>query len=191
MPAGRHRVLDEGKRREICALVSAGCSLEAAAQYVNCSRSTIRREALRNEQFGAELRRSELDAHLHPVRTMQQAAATHWRAAAWLLQRTRPEQYARSAANLVRMETVHDLITRCLELIETELPDTAENEAVFCRLAQVIEDTCNELAAVASSTRDPKRLRRVIARMNTRANSPKDAKTDAPNLLKHDSQISK
>lgn len=49
---GRPRVLDEIKRREVCALISAGYSMAGAASYVNCSEKTIRREAERNSQFG-------------------------------------------------------------------------------------------------------------------------------------------
>ena len=37
MAGGRPRTLDEGKQREVCALLSAGCSLAAAASYVDCA----------------------------------------------------------------------------------------------------------------------------------------------------------
>ena len=48
---GRPRALDEIKRREVCALVAAGCGIEFASRYIGCSARTIRREALRNEDF--------------------------------------------------------------------------------------------------------------------------------------------
>ena len=112
MSAGRHRVLDESKCREICALITVGCSIQAAARYVGCSRNTIRREAARNEEFADLLRYAEIEARIRPVRTMQEASGTHWRAAAWLLERTQPEEYARAAANLVKIETVQDFVAR-------------------------------------------------------------------------------
>jgi hypothetical protein len=43
---GRHRVLDDVKRSEICALVAAGRSLRSVASYVGCDRASIRREEL-------------------------------------------------------------------------------------------------------------------------------------------------
>jgi hypothetical protein len=61
---GRPRALDEVKRREVCALVAAGCGLEWASRYVGCSARTVRREALRNEDFHEQLRRCELAAAL-------------------------------------------------------------------------------------------------------------------------------
>ena len=92
---GRPRTLDEVKQREVCALVSAGCSLAGAGRYVNCSVKTIRREAERDPAFGDHLRKSQLAAQLEPLRALRGKANTHWRAAAWLLERVDPEQFAR------------------------------------------------------------------------------------------------
>ena len=51
--SGRPRMLDDAKRREICALVSFGCTLQSAAKHVGCSRATVHREACRNPEFAA------------------------------------------------------------------------------------------------------------------------------------------
>src|SRR6476646_8849748 len=91
---GRPRVLDDAKRREICALIAGGCSLRDAASYVNCSVCTIRREAERNPDFLQQIRHSEKHARLSPLRAMQQAMGTHWRAAAWFLERAFPDRFA-------------------------------------------------------------------------------------------------
>ncbi len=168
MTAGRKRALDDVKRGEICALITTGCSLETAARYVGCDRTTIRREELRNPEFAAQLRRSTIEAELHPLRTLLQAAATHWRAAAWILERTRPNEYARSASNLVRIETVHDFVERCLQVIAEELSGSADGAAACRRLTAAIENTCGELTIAATASRDPKRLRKVIAGMSTK-----------------------
>src|SRR5262245_53946724 len=91
----RPRALNDSKRREVYALVSTGCSLSAAARYVGCCTRTIRREALRNQEFYDELRRAELACQVSPLRAVRRAAETHWRAAAWLLERTDPDRFAR------------------------------------------------------------------------------------------------
>jgi tRNA-dihydrouridine synthase len=168
MSAGRPPVLDETKCCEICAMISVGCTIQAAARYVGCSRNTIRREAARNPQFGEQLRRAEMQARIQPVRTLQDAAGRDWRAAAWLLERSQPDEYARTAANVVRLETVHDLMARCLALINEEFADSPESQTACQRLTQAIETTCGELTVAALTNRDPKRLRKVIARMTTR-----------------------
>jgi transposase-like protein len=57
---GRRRALDEVKRREVCALISAGSAIADAARYVGCAASTIHREAMRNPEFREHLRRANL-----------------------------------------------------------------------------------------------------------------------------------
>ena len=73
MSVGPPRVIDDVKRREICALVSVGCGLETAANYVGCSPSTIRREALRNEKFHDRLRAAEIASQVEPLRAVRAA----------------------------------------------------------------------------------------------------------------------
>lgn len=82
---GRPTMLDEVKQREICALISAGCSVAHAARYVGCSARTIRRHAERDEAFAQRLRRSETGIRLTALESIRRASATHWRAAAWLI----------------------------------------------------------------------------------------------------------
>src|SRR4051812_33883442 len=48
---GRPCALNDAQRREVCALIATGCGFRTAADYVGCSPSTIRREALRNPEF--------------------------------------------------------------------------------------------------------------------------------------------
>jgi hypothetical protein len=94
---GRPRKIDEAKRREICALIAVGCGIEAAARYVGCSAATVRRELDRDEDFRRAFASAELTCRIEPLRALRAAAATHWRAAAWLLERTHPERFARRA----------------------------------------------------------------------------------------------
>jgi hypothetical protein len=129
---GRPRVLDDGKRREVCALISAGCNLEAAARYVNCSTATIRREAIRNEHFREELRAAEVRAQLDPLRAMRKAANTHWRAAAWLLERTNPRQFARQKTNAWDPRELHDVVNAIVERAGEEIAEPETRDRV-CR----------------------------------------------------------
>src|SRR5262245_5771312 len=128
--AGRPRVLDDAKRREICALISAGCGLETAARYVSCSLSTIRRETLRNDDFRQQLRAAEVQAQLNPLRAMQKAAATHWRAAAWLLERTIPERYARHRPGSCSPHELHDVLDAVIESAVEEIEDPGVRDRV-------------------------------------------------------------
>ncbi|TWT72673.1 hypothetical protein Pla123a_39690 [Posidoniimonas polymericola] len=95
---GRPRVLDEGKQREVCALLTAGMTVGEAADYVGCCVKTIRREQARDDDFDERVRRARMAARLGPLQAVRQAAATHWRAAAWLVDRQdRQEERERRA----------------------------------------------------------------------------------------------
>ena len=157
---GRPRALDEIKRREVCALVAAGCSISYAARYIGCKPLTIRREALRNEDFHEQLRQAELRSQLKPLNAMQQAAATHWRAAAWLLERTHPEQFARPKLDLIKPEQVEAYFGVLTELIAEEIDDEATRSRVYRRLLDSARDHLRQAQAAQKPRRDPRRARR-------------------------------
>lgn len=118
---GRPRALDETKKREVCALISAGCSLAFAGRYVGCSAKTIRRETERDEEFGDSLRKSHLAAQLEPLRAIRGKANTHWRAAAWLLERVDPEQFAKYNDKLYKPEEVSQFLENISVALQKEL----------------------------------------------------------------------
>jgi len=153
--SGRPRALDEVKQREVCALVSAGCSLAGAARYVNCSVKTIRREAERDSAFGDQLRKSQLSAQLEPLRALRGKANTHWRAAAWLLERIDPKQFARYDTKLLTPEEVGDLLGNIKRTLEMALRDPYDQF-----LAGGIVDAARDQANL------PRGRRNVYAKLN-------------------------
>lgn len=155
---GRPRALDEFKRREVCALVAVGCGIQTAARYVGCNPVTIRREALRNPDFHEQLRRAELAAELEPLQAMKRAAATHWRAAAWLLERTHPNRFGRRNPESLRPEQIESLMVQLGEAIAEEMPDGASAERIVRRITAMMHNTLRQSWA-ANHTR-PDRARR-------------------------------
>lgn len=123
--SGRPRALDDVKRREVCALLSAGCGLEGAARYVGCNPITIRREAARNPEFHEQLRAAELTAQVTPLQAMRKAASTHWRAAAWFLERTQPHHFAPRRPLTLSVEEVGFYIGQIMEVFDDEVHDPA------------------------------------------------------------------
>lgn len=169
--AGRPRALDEIKRREICALVAAGCGLEWASRYVGVSARTIRREALRDEDFHDQLRRAELSSQLNPLKALQNATGTHWRAAAWLLERTCPERFAKPDLKRLDPADIQEIFAALFEEINQAIPDPRLCLQVYHRLTGFFQAKLNELWAAKSTRRDPRRARRLLDRM---ANLPLD-----------------
>jgi hypothetical protein len=148
---GRPRILDDVKRGQIVALVTAGCGLAAAARFVSCSVDTIRREALRNEDFRRALRGGEVRAQLDPLQAMRLAAKSHWRAAAWLLERANPEQFGRRSAAKCQPDDLIKVVDAAIETAAEEIDDRELRDRVCRRLMLVATRATRSLAAAERS----------------------------------------
>jgi hypothetical protein len=135
--AGRPRKLSTDKQGEICALLHSGCTLAAAARYVDCSVLTIQREAGRNEEFREKLRLARYSAELTPIHTLRNAAREDWRAAAWLLERTQPHNYAQRAATAFSPQEVAELLERVCEIIRQETRDAQQSARIKRRVMAI------------------------------------------------------
>ena len=99
-PRGRRTILTPEKRRTILALLANGSSRRIAAQYADCSPSTIYRAAGRDPEFAAAVATAENNVEVELLRRLRKAAQTdrYWRAAAWLLERRNPRDFAQRLA---------------------------------------------------------------------------------------------
>ncbi len=135
---GRPRALNETKRREVCALVSAGAGIRRAAQYVGCSHSTICREAKRDHAFREQLRRAKATTQLAPLQAMRQAVQTNWRAAAWMLERSDPDQFGRKYRNALGAKELHALARDLMAIFDQEIENPLQRERVVERVQATI-----------------------------------------------------
>ena len=180
---GRPRALDEFKQREICALISAGCSFREAARYVRCDRTTIQREARRNPHFRRQLDEAAVAAELCPLKAMQQAVGSHWRAAAWMLERTRPERYGRRDPRVFRPRQARKLLQDLVDMVDAEIRDPIVNGRVKHRLRDAIEEAVPGAIARSATTNDLREAinffdkRDVSSKETARATSPADRPT--------------
>jgi len=109
-------VLDQSKRGSIIALIANGSSRRVAARFVGCAPATITRMAARDPEFAEQLAHAEHKAEIKLLRSVQIAAndQKYWRAAAWLLERRNPEDFAARGARLFTAQQVSDMFTRLL-----------------------------------------------------------------------------
>src|SRR4051812_15335785 len=136
---GRPRALDDAKQREVCALISGGCGLGEAARYVNCDVGTIRREATRNPAFAEQIRNSRAYAKLSPLKAMQKAAGTHWRAAAWMLERAFPDRFSRPESGAFGARQARQLMNEVLNVVSSETLDAFKYDRLAKRIKGAFE----------------------------------------------------
>jgi hypothetical protein len=151
---GRPPVLDEGKRREILAIVSVGCSRRTAARYVGCAVTTIHNTAERDAEFGRRLRRAEQGAEVGFMRNIQKAAAKeqYWRAAAWALERINPDEFAARRPDALSLDQVTSLVVQLSEILADEVPVARHRKAVLRRVESLIAQIQNRGRTTADGT---------------------------------------
>jgi hypothetical protein len=132
--SGRPRSLDDAKRREIAALLTAGYPIHAAAEYVGCSPRTIKREIRRNSEFAERVRRAETAGQLEPLSTVRNAAKSDWRAAAWYLERTNPDRFAKRNPVLLKPDEVLEQLDSIAEQMLHEVKDEPTRDRILRRM---------------------------------------------------------
>ena len=95
---GSSRIMTPERRAKLCELLAESHTLEEASEAIGVSIRTVQRERKRDEDFDHEVLLA-LQKTPDPLQLMEQAARKHWRAAAWLLERRNPEEYARKPVN--------------------------------------------------------------------------------------------
>src|SRR6476620_1138690 len=120
---GRPRFLDDTKRGQLIAIVANGCGVTAAARYLGCHPRTVRRECCSDPGFREQLKRAEFKGQLEPIQNLRKAGKTHWRAAAWMLERSRPYAFTPTKADLFNNDDVNDLIDGINDAVLKALPD--------------------------------------------------------------------
>jgi hypothetical protein len=135
-------VLDAIKKREIIAILSVGCSRRVAARYVGCSPKTIQNTAERDPDFAEGLRQAEERIELTQLKNIAAAArkAQYWRAAAWMLERTRPQQYASRRPDVVTREQLARLMVRFAQIVAEDVTVSRDRKTVIKRLDRLAAD---------------------------------------------------
>lgn len=140
---GQQPVLDDRKRQRIFGMIAMGCSRREAARSVGVHVSTIGRTMARDEKFASDIDEAELLARNRPLRAMYDAVDKHWRAAAWMLERSRPDEFARRKPNTYSQRDVREMVDRLLEEALPKVPDEADREAITQAADKFIEELEN------------------------------------------------
>jgi len=150
---GRPPVLDDGKRREILAILSTGCSQAMAAEYVGCSVSTIQRTVERDPLFAESLGKARNNAELGLVRNIRNAANNekYWRAAAWALERFFPNKYHTGGGpHVISAEQLAQVLTQFAHMIVEQVPVERYRKNIIKGLEAMVRNLGQTIAEEAA-----------------------------------------
>jgi hypothetical protein len=135
---GRRRLLDEAKKARLCELIDQeSYSVEQAAESLDVSLRTVQRERRHDQDFDHEVRLA-LQSTPDPLKLLEHAARTHWRAAAWLLERTKPEVFASKPVNMTSFKLVATAL-RYLQEAALETVPEEYHEALYLHTQAAID----------------------------------------------------
>ena len=137
---GRPETLDEFKIGRIVGLISVGASRRAAARSVGCHVSTISRRIARDPNFARRMMDAETLCQTRPMQAMHLALEKNWRAAAWLLERLQPEQFAKRAPKTYTLVQVREVVDRILEEVLPRVADEAAHDEIRQTADRYVEE---------------------------------------------------
>jgi hypothetical protein len=139
--AGRPRELTRPKRDELLNRIGQGATLAQAAKIVGVSLRTVQREAKTDDEFHHDLALAQDDAPVDPERQLNRAARAHWRAAAWMLERSDPDRYGKRPAKSCSHEKLRDMITYLIELALEAAP-REHHQAIYRHMRPAADAAC-------------------------------------------------
>ena len=144
---GENGVEFDGKaRKETLAILSIGCGLETAANYVGIPMGRIRKEIRRNGDFARDVRRAEERAEIFFLTQIKKAAEKeqYWRAAAWALERKAPNRYAARGAETMTIDDIREIFRKLAEIVLAEVSASDDRKRAAAKIRRLLAD----LAAV-------------------------------------------
>lgn len=133
--------LDEAKQKEIIVYTSNGCSRQTSAGIVGCTIDDIRRTALVDANFQAELNKAEGRHEFTALHSITKAAAegkAQWRASAWLLERCYTNRYGRRGATTLTRDQCEELVGLLGDIVNSYVDNPADREEVRLALLSVV-----------------------------------------------------
>jgi hypothetical protein len=153
---GRPRALDEIKRCEIIATINAGCGIETAARYAGVSPRTVLRELRRNKDFWDRYRKAELNSRIEPLDTMKRAVKESWRAAAWMLERKSPRDFAKVHPRMIDPLDLEASLGQIYDAVFRSIRDPRLRRKVARNIEKSLKTELHELTTERRSPRPPK-----------------------------------
>ncbi|MGC3967275.1 MAG: hypothetical protein QM775_07865 [Pirellulales bacterium] len=147
MEKKKRRHFDLETQQRLCAMVSVGMSVRAAAGLCETPEATVRARQQRDTAFREKLTHAKQMREVMPLRHIREAGSKNWRAAAWLLERLRPTEYVARKPGTWQApeisEMLQSVINQFVTILNREVPNRAANERVrhaARKVARAIDD---------------------------------------------------
>jgi hypothetical protein len=186
----------EGARREkFCILVGVGVTRRHAAISVGVDPSTVSRHMEADPLFAEQVRDAENDCEIDLLKRVRLQSERSWRACVWLLERMRPERYARGKSAAATAPSWDEMFDKFIALIDAEVGDAALRERLTARLdamaleelaAQQLDDAI-AVAKMGSASRAPAAAPQAQAAIELDCKAP-EAKAESRDAMARDVQ---
>lgn len=151
---GRPLLFGPVKRAEFLGMIKSGCTVRYAARRIGVDPATIRNACRKDPLFANSLDRAQQERDVLAIRRIQNAGEKSWRAAAWLLERNEPKEFALKHKagdpwSVRGQRRLKKLITEVVDNRLASRPETAKQHAMINRAVQLIDDRLAEIDSQA------------------------------------------
>jgi len=136
-PPEEAKLLDGDQQGRVCALVSLGMSPQTSVELVGGDAVTLAHTAAADPQFALRLKKSAAEHEAGLLARIDKAAQSprDWRAAVWLLERTRPNKYGRRRPRTITEEQFH----KAMRTFARGLIDCVQDASARRRIVQYLK----------------------------------------------------
>jgi len=153
-------LLDDAQQSRLCSLVAVGMAATTAAELVAGDAEALEQTTAADPRFAARVRQAAAQHEAALLATVSEAARSpkQWRAAVWLLERTRPDTYGRGRANTIS-QTQFDKVLRSFVKGLFDCVDDPESKRrmarFICQEGLELDRDSSSPAAVPASPAEP------------------------------------
>lgn len=119
-------ILTEIEQKKFLACIATGYTIDTAAKYLGFDPNGIHSMILADAELQAQIRKAEEEAEMYFVRRIHEAAKNpnDWHAAAWWLERRKPNLYAKHKPDTLEENAVTEFFEKILQIAAKYIPKT-------------------------------------------------------------------